>query len=39
LPFDAVVQLIHIGATHGPEQQRRATFSGHYLDDVVVSLK
>jgi hypothetical protein len=39
LPFDADFLLIHIGATHGPEPQRRATFPGHYLDDVVVSLK
>lgn len=39
LPFDADFLLIHIGATHGPEQQWRATFPGHYLDDVVVSLK
>lgn len=39
LPFDADFLLIHIGATHGPESQWRATFPGHYLDDVVVSLK
>jgi hypothetical protein len=39
LPFDADFLLIQISATHGPEQQRRATFPGHYLDDVVVSLK
>lgn len=39
LPFHAEFLLIRVSAAHGPESQRRATFPGHYLDDVVVSLQ
>jgi hypothetical protein len=39
LPLDADFLVIRIGASHGPAAQRRATFAGHYLDDVVVSLQ
>ncbi len=39
LPFDTDFLLIRIGATHALEPQRRATFPGHYLDDVIVSLQ
>jgi hypothetical protein len=39
LPPDADCLVLRISAAHGPASQRRPTFAGHYLDDVVVSLQ
>ncbi|MCE9630187.1 MAG: hypothetical protein K8S94_05640 [Planctomycetia bacterium] len=39
LPSDADCLVLRLSAAHGPASQRRATFGGHYLDDVVVSLQ
>ena len=39
LPFDADFLVIRVGVSHGPAAQRQPTFTGHYLDDVVVSLQ
>lgn len=39
LPPDADCLVLRISAAHGTASQRRATFAGHYLDDVVVTLQ
>ena len=38
LPADADFLLIHLGVNHVPRFQKRATFDGHFVDDVRVTL-
>ncbi|MDX1946155.1 MAG: hypothetical protein SFU86_12220 [Pirellulaceae bacterium] len=39
LPAETEFLLVHLGVSHIPKFQRRATFPGHFLDDVRLTLR